>query len=86
MSPFGRSRLSLEKILRHNFKKIGYDDAVCIHVAQDTVCENGNELPGSTRSGEFLDQLSNYWLLKDSLQRFLVTVALILYVATQGRS
>jgi hypothetical protein len=28
-------------------------------------CEHGNELSGSTEDEEFLDQLSNYYLLKN---------------------
>jgi len=30
-------------------------------------CGHGNETSGSITGGEFLDQQSNYWLIKDSL-------------------
>jgi hypothetical protein len=29
-------------------------------------CEHGNEPSGAVRGGEFLDQLSDWWLRKDS--------------------
>jgi hypothetical protein len=64
----GRTRRCLEYNVKIDLKEIGYEIVDWIQVAQTGfrggLCEDGNETSGPKKGEEFVEQLSEYQLLK----------------------